>query len=568
MRNKTRNVAQDPRYKTIAGVTKVALELYSGLDTPRSLACYILLREKEYGELINLSTRPSDYLDTVSGGVQYYKDALATDFLRKFSGFPPVVADKKKAAWDLFEEAEDLCFQTNRRLGLLDYPLIGDPPIYEAARSILARARKIAHKILGRIPEDIDLAFGPGTNTCLDKSTFKTVLDKLWVVPTRTSSCGLIFDHYFDRTLWGHRRTRLGLPRPQRARGNRFTTVPKTAKVDRGICVEPLGNLACQLSVGRHMKRRLGMVGIEVGYRRSSSGKFVAGDNQLLHRQLAREGSTTGGLATIDLRMASDTVSYELVKRVLPPEWFSLLASLRSPTTRYYKGGKWVHRHVEKFSSMGNGFTFELETLLFVCLIQAATGLVPGEEFWVFGDDIILPTSKYRDALAVLRFMGFEPNEKKSFHSGPFRESCGGDYWLGFNVRPVTVEQVDSVLTWFAIHNQLKARAPLWSFRARREIVRMLPRTSVLYGPPFLGDHVLHGVYHPVRRHDKPTRLYQPNPESWWVQGLSEAAVPLTTERWSPEFTVLGSLIGGVSSSGVECQGGPTFLRRVWFSVS
>jgi hypothetical protein len=54
----------------------------------------------------------------------------------------------------------------------------------------------------------------------------------------------------------------------------------------------------------------------------------------------------------------------------------------------------------------------------------------------VYGDDIIVPTSCYTMLVTALQFFGFELNKSKSYASGPFRESCGADYYLGEQIRP------------------------------------------------------------------------------------------------------------------------------------
>jgi hypothetical protein len=96
---------------------------------------------------------------------------------------------------------------------------------------------------------------------------------------------------------------------------------------------------------------------------------------------------------------------------------------------------------------MGNGFTFELETLLFLALAWVSTELsdetpVFKENLTVFGDDIIVPVKALRLLENALRFCGFEPNPEKTFGDGPFRESCGGDFFLGEDVRPYFLKEV------------------------------------------------------------------------------------------------------------------------------
>ena len=213
-------------------------------------------------------------------------------------------------------------------------------------------------------------------------------------------------------------------------RGNRFTTVFKDAKKDRGICVEPSLNVAYQLAIGTEISRRM-----KRSYLRWD--KRYCAD---MHKLLARLGSLTRAIATIDLKMASDTICRVLVELLLPNDWYRLVADTRSSHTLIE--GRWVK--LEKFSSMGNGYTFELETLLFFTLAKAVEEIegvredafTPGLTTSVFGDDIIVPMSVSNQVISCLAFFGFTPNKSKTFVTGRFRESCGGDYLNGFDVRP------------------------------------------------------------------------------------------------------------------------------------
>jgi hypothetical protein len=91
---------------------------------------------------------------------------------------------------------------------------------------------------------------------------------------------------------------------------------------------------------------------------------------------------------------------------------------------------------------MGNGFTFELETLLFRCIANVMSRNSQNSDEWharevsTFGDDIICPADSAKDVIAALKFFGFQINEGKTFVSGEFRESCGGDFFRGHDVRP------------------------------------------------------------------------------------------------------------------------------------
>ena len=214
--------------------------------------------------------------------------------------------------------------------------------------------------------------------------------------------------------------------------------------------------------------------------------------NQVKHQQLAQEGSRNGTLSTIDLSNASDSVCYRIVKFLLPPDWFAVLARYRSPMTRVSKDPElWLRN--EKFSSMGNGYTFELETLVFAALIAACGGNL-GKDSFVYGDDIIVPGEITDHVIKLLEFCGFSLNREKSFTDGCFRESCGGDYFNGVDVRPYFLKiDPSNVLDWFNIHNGIYYRwREFTTISYERNLFRKLsnklveaniPKQYRLYGP-------------------------------------------------------------------------------------
>lgn len=203
---------------------------------------------------------------------------------------------------------------------------------------------------------------------------------------------------------------------------NSVSFVPKTAKTERSIAVEPLLNSFVQKGIDSEMRRLLR----RFGYNLEDQGK---------NSELARIGSIDGSLFTLDLSSASDTVSTALCRAVLPPEWYDLLSRTRSPM--YTLDGK--AEPYQKIASMGNGFCFPLETLVFAAACKA---VLPDSDrrHSVYGDDIIGPTECYSDLVRLLRYCGFTPNETKSFASGEFRESCGADWFRGQDVRPVYLD--------------------------------------------------------------------------------------------------------------------------------
>lgn len=198
---------------------------------------------------------------------------------------------------------------------------------------------------------------------------------------------------------------------------NSVVFVPKNWKTFRTIAKEPTHSLPFQLAIDSIFKRKLRRWGIDLS-------------SQSRNQELARLGSLDGSLSTIDLSMASDTLSTMAVALTMPYDWHALLSAFRSSS---YKASFGEGRYY-KFSSMGNGFTFSLETLIFTALCRA----VGSKRYSVYGDDIIIETELVPDLLELLDFFGFKVNKDKSFTSPSsfFRESCGHDYYKGRLVTP------------------------------------------------------------------------------------------------------------------------------------
>lgn len=204
---------------------------------------------------------------------------------------------------------------------------------------------------------------------------------------------------------------------------NTITLVPKNWKTHRTIAKEPTHSLPFQLSLDMQLKKLLRRWGIDLS-------------SQARNQELAREGSLTGVLATIDLEMASDTLCYNCVAWLLPSEWLRVFDSFRSSS---YKA-PWGSGKYAKYSSMGNGYTFTLETLIFTAACRA----IGSRRYSVYGDDIIVETELVPQLVRLLNFLGFRVNGEKSFtdHRTRFRESCGCDYYKGELVTPFYLREL------------------------------------------------------------------------------------------------------------------------------
>lgn len=468
-------------------VERVALQLYEGLDSPTSLKLYLLVKHGEWDQVAACRADPTAYLDNVWGAEKFFRAHQACEFLRKYPDLP-ISGNKRKAAEDLFWAAEAQCKRTNDRLDKwLSLPVFDgrEARIFE----FIGAVKRLIGQILGPLPSSLEGKFGKGAVFESKGARRNFVLgDKVQLRPHTTRDCADLANHFVlgSNTAWGRCLCSVSpnLSSAEVVRGNRFSTVPKDATKDRGICIEPGLNVFLQLSVGSHIRRRLMQI-----------ANIDLDEGQSLHRRKAWWGSLSGELATIDLSSASDTVARKLVQLLLPNCWFELLNDLRSRCTEI--NGRWVY--LEKFSSMGNGFTFELETLIFYAISKVASERTCSDPVWVYGDDIIVGRKAFDDVIAALRYFGFTPNPRKSFNTTPFRESCGGDFFAGQWVRPYSLDKVpNDAASWITVANGLWRASRLGANfrsirRARLSALRNLPSNiRCLTGPCELGDVVVH----------------------------------------------------------------------------
>jgi hypothetical protein len=225
--------------------------------------------------------------------------------------------------------------------------------------------------------------------------------------------------------------------------GSRATTVDKNAEIRRMIAPEPTCNMFLQLGLMQYMYDEMKVFGLDVE------------SLPTLHRQLALESSITLRNATIDWSSASDCNAIELCRWLFPPAWFKIIMALRSPVT-VLPDGRTVPLNM--VSTMGNAGTFPIETLVFWVYAHATkitvdkpnyVGLFPTQEEFgsvsVFGDDCIVPSYMASEFIEIMTEVGFIINDDKSFYGSlQFRESCGGDYLQGYDVRPFKVKAPQS----------------------------------------------------------------------------------------------------------------------------
>lgn len=439
--------------------TVIADSIYSSLQSPLAARAHELLCNKQLVDLVSLSVDPSTYEDVET----FRRDYLAAELMSKFDSFELGI-DRVQVALEKFFASEDQCRSTNLRLSQSYEPGICTP---YSPESFLWTAREKIASVLGDLcwsECSTYFAFGPGASTSVTRERGDAYFKYGVCRPHTTKANALLslaavkaVPRWFSFLL-GSRdvSTFLNLPAMQQAEelfefvpGNKVTTVPKSAKTDRTIAVEPDLNMYIQKGLGGVIRRRLKRVGIDL-------------DDQTNNQRLAKLASLTGELATIDLSSASDCISLRLVELLLPPDWTEAIKQARSPRGTMPDGSLITY---QKVSSMGNGFTFELESLIFWALCSSVIShLRPASRrLAVYGDDLILSSEICHTVLWLLKYSGFTPNTKKTFSTGPFRESCGKHYFRGIDVSPFYIKKdVKSPDRLISVANRIRT----WSVTA------------------------------------------------------------------------------------------------------
>jgi len=486
LQKKLRRTAED-RYLQMMDVL---FEHHLSFDFVKDLS--LLFKEKRYSEALALA----DFLSE-----QKYSDAtmhfVANQFallIKKYPWNPGVVkTDPESMAIKSFLKSERKCYLLNRKFGF--YETIRSP-----SELYLSKMRGFIKYVIGDAPniEDIldNCAFGAGASIGVHGNATnlaRKILARKWTVSPGASIYsywGLMRDPYLSSLLfasWTDRDNYALCFDPETPKAvfrqkveyvdyNKISFVPKTAKTHRAIAVEPLLNGFVQKGADMVMRKRLARVGIDLS-------------DQSKNQIMARKGSISGSVdpfVTIDLSSASDSISIGLVRNVIPPEWYDFLNAIRS--VGYQLDG--ANNRYHKFCSMGNGFCFPLETLIFAACCSACSCGVPGTDFSVYGDDIIVRQSKASEVLGLLKVLGFSPNVNKTFVEGRFRESCGSDWFDGEDVRPYTLdeklESIESIFKWVNLTKR-NSRTSRFFFGTDHIILDHIPHRFRFYRP-FIGN--------------------------------------------------------------------------------
>ncbi len=299
----------------------------------------------------------------------------------------------------------------------------------------------------------------------------------------------------------------------------RVVDVPKTLKTPRIIAIEP----ACV----QFMQQAL-MVKIVEGLESSDSlSPLIGFSDQIPNREMAREGSISGALATLDLSEASDRVSNRLVQDLLihHPHLAAGVDATRSRNADVPGHGVIP---LSKFASMGSALCFPFEAMVFLTIVVSRIAWELGTPVTgklikslhgrvrVYGDDIIAPVEFVEAVREELEAFGLRVNVSKTFGSGNFRESCGGDYFAGADVTPArlrrpfpsSLRHTEEIVSACSLRNQLfhlgYAQAVAWLDELLGRILPVYPEVSP--DSPALGRH----TYEPLQGSRMCVRLHRP----------------------------------------------------------
>lgn len=448
--------------------------------------------------------------------------------------------EKEANTWKRFHEAETSCRDANARVA----KSFRHDPFWVLVR------RRIANVLRSFSWDECAgfMSFGPGATTRLTRNESDAAY-KYSGIPESTSGNAVLASCAIRMNpLWTHNVLSAGGDPDHLVKvvpGNSVITVPKNYKTDRTIAKEPCMNIYVQKGIGRVIRRRLKSVGIDLS-------------SQENNQRAALIGSLDGSLATVDLSMASDTVAYELVNFLLPNDWWLALEQCRSPIGVLPSGE--LLRY-QKFSSMGNGYTFELETLIFWAICQQVCCYYTNEtdsRVLVYGDDIVIPSDKADALLDRLKEAGFTPNPKKTFAEGPYRESCGKHYFQGHDITPFYVRRpVKALDRLFLAHNNLYR----WSVRTGVDVTSGLTTLKALAPaswreprlPDGFGDGAFIGAIDELRLDSHPYGW-----EFWVCKALAVSSKQLADEL--PEGQLVVSLMANSTEISTDA------LRKLGFT--
>lgn len=213
-----------------------------------------------------------------------------------------------------------------------------------------------------------------------------------------------------------------------------FLCVPKDSRGPRTICREPAAAQFAQQALRKFMESKI------VRASSVNSESRVNFSDQSVNGLLALNSSVDRKYATLDLKDASDRISYVLVEKIFSRcgDLWRLMKSTRSTHVVFPDGES---GSIRKFAPMGSAICFTTLSFSIWALLTCSFRLIGradlADEVYVYGDDLVVPVECYTHSIAILQTYGLKVNVAKSYAHSYFRESCGVDAYAGKDITPV-----------------------------------------------------------------------------------------------------------------------------------
>jgi hypothetical protein len=426
------NLACNQRYRTY--VDKRDIETFKQRVLHEGLA-FLTVKLPSLGKALDRMYSTSEYIpppDFTLGDDRRPK-FLGRCLARAIEGNPVAVECYRQLTLIFYKLEVRYDEETEARV-LLNFKTIDrslDDVDLSQSKEIIALARRIIGRVLvNQDPLDIRPCHGTGATACRTKNHEKwhklryfRKLDEHFSYPDYFFYSP---SHLVDE-MERLEEAEVSIPRA------RVCLVPKDSRGPRIISCEPAELMFIQQGLMRKLYKCI--------ENHPLTRSFVNFEDQTINRTLAREASITGDLATIDLSDASDRVSLNLVRSLFPSNWVRALEACRSEETEL-PSGEIVK--LNKFAPMGSSVCFPVEALVFWAIAYATLRISDPSQWpriYVYGDDIIVDSVNSQRVMDGLEAVGLKVNRDKSYCSGPFRESCGGDFYVGHEVTPVRLKK-------------------------------------------------------------------------------------------------------------------------------
>jgi len=311
-------------------------------------------------------------------------------------------------------------------------------PLSRRAALALHHAANICQLILGEFSYDRwfdSCSYGKRASYKLPRSN--AYLDEKLFISSGTDIQRTAFKECLSRDMHLFRAVRSGHRAKLLVDRVKASAVPKSYKSARIIAPDTILGGFLSRGLGDYIRKQL-----EV------STHIDLSKQQERHRRWACTASKTGRHATIDMSKASDSFVWRHIECIVPKSWHHALQCVRTEKVQIGEENDTIQ--IQSYMLMGSGHTFPLQTLLFYCLAESVRTLLKCKgRVSVYGDDIIVPVTMSRQLIDLFNEIGFTINSDKSFYDEPdiswpshtfFRESCGGDYKGGVDVRPYMPE--------------------------------------------------------------------------------------------------------------------------------